>query len=137
MRFKQLMTLALGSTFGLSAGAFAGPGHDKLMLEPSYVILEPSNGSAAMTVVQADDGQQRIVIGASPESMLSSAESAAIASNAFQIRGSGEDSYVVGLPVLTESWTYFVPATGASSSMPATGEYIFIPSEVTTYYFIE
>ena len=124
------MTLALASTFGLSAGAFAGPGHDKLMSESSYE-------SAAMTVVQADDGQQRIVIGASPDSMLSSAESAAIASNAFQIRGSGEDSYVVGLPVLTESWTYYVPATGASTSMPATGEYIFVPSEVTTYYFIE
>lgn len=130
MRFKRLMMLALASTFGLSGGAFAGSGHGKL-------ISESSDGTAAMTVVQADDGQQRIVIGASPESMLSSAESAAIASNAFQIRGSGEDSYVVGLPVLTESWTYFVPATGASSSMPATGEYIFIPSEVTTYYFIE
>ena len=130
MKFKRLMTLALASTFGLSGGAFAGSGHDKLISESGY-------GSAAMTVVQADDGQQRIVVGASPESMLSSAESAAIASNAFQIRGSGEDSYVVGLPVLTESWTYYVPATGASSSMPATGEYVFIPSEVTTYYFIE
>lgn len=130
MKSKRLMTLVLASTFGWSAGAFAGSGHEKLM-------SESSNGSAAMTVVRADDGQQRIVIGASPESMLSSAESAAIASNAFQIRGSGENSYVVGVPVLTESWTYYVPATGASPSMPATGEYIFIPSEVTTYYFID
>ena len=129
MKFKPLMTLALASTFGWSAGAFAGSGHEKL-------ISESSNGNAAMTVVQADDGQQRIVVGASPESMLSSAESAAIASNAFQIRGSGEGSYVVGMPVVSESWTYYVPATGASSSLPATGEYIFIP-EGTTYYFVE
>jgi len=128
MKSKRLMTLALASTFGLSAGAFAGSGHDKLISESSY--------GGAMTVVQADDGQQRIVVGASPESMLSSAESAAIASNAFQIRGSGEGSYVVGMPVVSESWTYYVPATGASSSLPATGEYIFIP-EGTTYYFIE
>ena len=113
MKSKRLMTLALVSTFGWSAGAFAVSSHE--VITPTSI-----NESGAMTVVQADDGQKRIVIGSSEGSnaLSSISEAERSAAIAYATQPGGEDVYGVGFtsapytvswaPVTVESWDYYV-----------------------------
>ena len=132
MKSKRLMTLALASTFGWSAGAFAVSSHE--VITPSSV-----NESGPMTVVQADDGQKRIIVGShemgsSTLSAISEAErSAALA---YATQPGGEDVYGVTFtsapytvswaPVTVESWDYYVLDTDSIDTLAANQDVYFL-----------
>jgi len=131
MKAKRLMTLALVSTFGWSAGAFAVSSHE---------VITPTsfNESGPMTVVQADDGQQRIIIGSSEGSntLSSISEAERSAALAYATQPGGEDVYGVGFtsapysiswaPVTVDSWDYYVLDTDSmTTDQLAAGEDVY------------
>jgi hypothetical protein len=77
MKTKRLMTLALLSTFGWSAGSYAVTSHDMMSFEPS----------ASMAVAHAEDGQQRIIIGNTNDTDTSSLAAISAAETCGDQRG--------------------------------------------------
>jgi hypothetical protein len=122
MKTKRLMTLALLSTFGWSAGSYAVTSHDMMSFDPS----------APMAVAHAEDGQQRIIIGntndtdTSSPAAISAAERSAAAQ--YATNPGGEDVYGVrftsapysiswATPVTITAPDYYVLDTGSSSDL--------------------
>jgi hypothetical protein len=127
MKTKRLMTLALLSTFGWSAGSYAVTSHDMMSFD----------ASAPMAVAHAEDGQQRIIIGntadtdTSSPAAISAAERSAAAQ--YATNPGGEDVYGVrftsapysiswATPVTIAAPDYYVLDTG--SQLPSSDLYV-------------
>jgi hypothetical protein len=130
MKTKRLMTLALLSTFGWSAGSYAVSSHDTMSFD----------SNAPMAVAHAEDGQQRIIIGntndadASSLAAINAAERSAAAQ--YATNPGGEDVYGVrftsapysiswATPVTIAAPEYYVLDTGSTGGVTSSDWYVF------------
>lgn len=131
MKTKTLMTMAVASTFGLSAAAFAGSGHE--------VVTPFSVSESGETIYQEKQGfgssDHQIALGSTSDEAggsLSYSESATESSAslgtgdsfAFADDGSYSDFYVVSwTPVMVETWdVYLIPIESEELASADTSE---------------
>ena len=132
MKTKTLMTMAVASTIGLSAAAFAGSGHE--VITP-FSVSEA--GENIFTYKKGFSGQQQqLALGStsheasgwvssssSDSSSISSESTASLGmaeSLALSDDGSYSDFYVVSfMPVIVESWDLYVIETGDMNELAA------------------
>ena len=150
MKSKSLITVAVASTFGWSAAAFAGAGHEVVTPfspnESGEVILQlqqqqqPGFGSAMIgTGAVSNSGSGSI--GGSYDSMSSSVlsgsgigeESAALRmdeSLAAADQGFYTDYYLVGLtPSTIDTWDYYVIDDGGTPQLVAISDFdVWMPT---------
>lgn len=134
MKTKTLMTMAVASTFGLSAAAFAGSGHEVVtpfsVSESGEVIYQEKQGFGS--------SDHQIALGSTSEEAggsLSHSEGSGFATESSASRGAGDsfafaddgsysDFYVVSwTPVMVETWdVYLIPIESEELASADTSE---------------
>ena len=135
MKRKTLMTMAVAGTFGLSAAAFAGSGHEVItpfsVSESGQNIVSHEKGfsesyhQSSLGSTSSEAGGW--VSGSNDSSMLSSESTASLGSSdsyALADEGIYSDFYIVSFePVALESWDVYVINTGDMNELAAADEF--------------
>ena len=140
---KTLITMAVASTLGWSAAAFAGSGHEVMTPyspneagETSYSLEKifgassrnDARGSTSMHMSGASSGSHSDSAGVSAsideQASLSTRESLALADE-----GIYSDFHVVTFqPMTLQSWDYYVLDTATSGALAASDQYWLLPT---------
>lgn len=144
MKSKTLITMAVASTFGWSAAAFAGSGHEVMtplsVNESGEVLISQEQGfGSKKSIEMASASSVDTAIGGLSESysrssgFFDSGETASLTpdeSLALGADGVYSDFYVVSwTPIVSESWDYYVIDTSGVDQLAAIEEsYLLLPT---------